>query len=134
MALHSSPTPEELLDGVIAALRERVAPEVSDPVVAEQLGFAITLLRYLRDHWDTATSDLIEEIATLEALLADAADAPAELRASSPDDLRYSVLVERVNTLHDGLVAAAVEAVAGDDGEQQVRIAEALAAVNERRR
>ncbi len=133
MALHGSPTPEELLDGVIAALRDRVAPEVSDPVVAEQLGFAITLLHYLREHWDTATSDLIEEVATLAALLDDAEDAPAELRITSPEDLRYGALVERANALHDRLVAAAGEAVASDDDEELTRIAAALTALNERR-
>ncbi len=102
-------------------------------MVAEQLGFAITLLHYLREHWDTATSDLIEEVATLAALLDDAEDAPAELRITSPEDLRYGALVERANALHDRLVAAAGEAAASDDDEELTRIAAALTALNERR-
>jgi hypothetical protein len=134
VALHGSPSPEELLDGVIAALRERVAPEVNDPVVAEQLGFAITLLRYLREHWDTASSDLLAEIASLEALLSDVDDAPAELRITSADDLRYGALVERVDALHEALVGTALGAAERDDDELRARVAEALATLNERRR
>jgi len=133
MALHGSPSPEELLDGVIAALRERVGPALDDPVMAEQLGYAVTLLRYLRDHWDTATSDLLAEIASLEALLSDDEAAAAELRITSPDDLGYGALVERANALHDRLVAAAAEAAASDDDDERARIAEALRALNERR-
>lgn len=133
MALHGSPSPEELLDGVIAALRERVGPALEDPVAAEQLGYAVTLLRYLRDHWDTATSDLLAEIASLEALLSAEEDAPAELRITSPDDLRYGALVERANALHDRIVDAAAEAATGDDDAERARITEALRALNERR-
>jgi hypothetical protein len=133
MAVHGSPSPEELLDGVISALRERVAPEVADPVAAEQLGFAITLLRYLREHWDTATSDLIEEIASLEALLSDDDDAPAELRITSPEDLRYGTLVQRANALHDRLVAAAAESATNGDDAERARVEGALRALNERR-
>ena len=134
MALKGSPSPEELLDGVIAALRDRVAPEVADPVVAEQLGFAISLLRYLHDHWDTATSDLLEEIAGLEALLSANEEAPTELRITAPEDLRYGALVQRANALHDRLVEAADAAAAADHGdEERKRIAAALRALNERR-
>jgi hypothetical protein len=134
MALHGSPSPEALLDGVIAALGDRVAPEVTDPVVAEQLGFAITLLRYLRDHWDTASSDLLEEIAGLEALLSASEEAPTELRITAPEDLRYGALVQRANALHDRLVEAAGAAAAADDGDDKgERIAAALRALNERR-
>lgn len=111
MALHSRPTPEELLGGVIRSLQTRVLPSVDDPVAREQIGAVTALLGYLSRHWDTATSDLVEEIGEIEALLAEAGQ---EVPGAGSDDLRYSALTARIDELHEALLALAIESEAAD--------------------
>ncbi len=132
MALHSRPTPEELLGGVIRSLQTRVLPSIDDPVAQEQIGTTIALLGYLSRHWDTATSDLVEEIAAIGALLAEGGrDAP-----SAGGDLRYSTLIARADELHEALLALAIEGeTATDDAGRSLgeRARAELAAIQRRR-
>ncbi len=133
MALHSRPTPEELLGGVIRSLRTRVLPAIDDPVAQEQIGTAIALLDYLSRHWDTATSDLVEEIGEIEALLAEAGH---DVPGAGGDDLRYSALTARIDELQQALLSLAIEAEAADDeaGRSLAERARAELSVIQRRR
>ena len=132
VALHSRPTPEELLGSVIRSLQTRVLPAIDDPVAQEQIGTAITLLGYLSSHWDTATSDLVEEIAAIGALLAEAGRGTP----SAGGDLRYSTLTARVDELHEALLALAIESeTATNDAGRSLgeRARTELAAIQRRR-
>ena len=133
MALHSRPTPEELLGGVVRTLRTRVLPAIEDPVAQEQIGTAIALLGYLSRHWDTATSDLVEEIGEIETLLAEAGH---EVPGAGSNDLRYSALTARIDELHEALLSLAIEAETadGEAGRALAERARAELSVIQRRR
>ncbi|MCE2391698.1 MAG: hypothetical protein J4G09_09485 [Proteobacteria bacterium] len=73
MSLVRQPSPERLLDGIARALREKILPELDSPYARAELGTALSLLAYLRDGWDSAAADLVEEIGELEGLLGDPA-------------------------------------------------------------
>ena len=51
------------------ALREKILPELDSPCARAELGTALSLLAYLRDGWDSAAADPVEEIGELEGLL-----------------------------------------------------------------
>lgn len=133
MALPHRPSPEEVLDGVIRSLREQVLPHLHDPTAQEQAGSAVTLLTMLRQRWDGAVADLVEESEELSALLQDAGRAPPE----PPRSLRHSVLAAHVDRLHEALldlVLAAERAPAGSPlSALQPRLREALEAIHRRR-
>lgn len=133
MALHSRPTPEELLGGVVRTLQTRVLPSIDDAVAQEQIGTAIALLGYLSRHWDTATSDLVEEIGEIEALLEDAGH---DVPGAGADDLRYSALTARIDELQQALLFLAIEAETadGEAGRALAERARAELSVIQRRR
>lgn len=112
MALHSSPTPEELLQGAIASLRSVVAPDLTDPVAVDRLRSVIALLDYLRRHWDRASTDLAEEAAAIARVLT-RAGRPLPDAPSGPG---YASLVGHVDALHEALLAAVLEAADAPPG------------------
>jgi hypothetical protein len=151
VALHTRPTPEELLDGVIRTLDRQVRPALEDAVARDALASASGILRYLRAHWDGAAAGLVEEVEALEALMREAAPT---VRAAGDEELAgrieasaagsggagaraHSALAARSEALHEallGLVLAVERAEAGSAlGALRPRALAELEGVNRRR-
>lgn len=133
------PTIAELLAGAAKILGDQVLPAVQDPFAASQIATVVTLLEDLATEWGDAIASLVEENATLEALLA----AIGRTLARSPDpsdrvlaerlvaaaedslrsELRFEPLDERRRHLRD-LLTELVEVIHGADpppGHAEIR-------------
>jgi hypothetical protein len=134
MALHGRPSPEELLDGAIASLRDTVLPALADEVAADRLRSVLAVLAYLRQRWDRAVADLVEEAEGIEGALRLAGREPPPAASG----LDYRALAARADALHEALLEALLQAERGEAGDEGAVALEALraelAAVARRRR
>lgn len=150
MTFMKRPSPDELLHGIVNALNTKVAPQLTDPYAQRELGNAVILLGYLREHFDTAVKDTLSEITELEALLASSvevlrsagegelADRIMSLVLSRCDDFAVSALIARNDELQEKMLEVALLAErAVDEGgplaELRHRIRANLRLLNERR-